>query len=386
MPERVFGPASSHGVTVNAGSIIKARIRQESGVTQTLKHLRFGVAQLEPQGQGIVPLPEAEPIEGVSPGFPGGGTYTLGENVLFGLALTPGLQGTLTTPSGATLSSFAEFVDVRGVAFHPDATLIGVATEDASTTSVLDGEDGTIRTEFDFNLTGLGRGIAFSPDGSMVAASSGDNDPRFRILSTADGSVLHSGPAGITNTVGTVAFSPNGERLLMALSGSTGNPGVAVYDLAAEATVGAFTNIVPGKLAASWSPDGSLIAAVGNQGDRVHLIDATDGTVLDSALTETRSKLSFAPDGESVLVSADSARPQQFDVTARTLNSIKLFPSGYEGSVAFSPDGRYATMLDGDGEIVAWDFTDEVFVTTYASPSSRPMSSAWQNDPGIIRA
>ena len=58
MPERVFGPASSHGVLVNAGSIIKARIRQESGSTQTLKHLRFGVAQLEPQGAGLVPLPK----------------------------------------------------------------------------------------------------------------------------------------------------------------------------------------------------------------------------------------------------------------------------------------------------------------------------------------
>ena len=58
MPERVFGPASSHGVTVNAGSVIRARVRQESGVTQTLKHLRFGVAQLEPQGEGLVPLPD----------------------------------------------------------------------------------------------------------------------------------------------------------------------------------------------------------------------------------------------------------------------------------------------------------------------------------------
>ena len=57
MPARSFGPYSSDGIPVRAGAKVQLRVKQTSGDPQQLAKLRFGIAQLEPQGSGGLTLP-----------------------------------------------------------------------------------------------------------------------------------------------------------------------------------------------------------------------------------------------------------------------------------------------------------------------------------------
>jgi len=72
MPARSFGPYSSDGIPVRAGAKVQLRVKQTSGDPQQLAKLRFGIAQLEPQGSGGLTLPA------FGGGAPSGPTVELG--------------------------------------------------------------------------------------------------------------------------------------------------------------------------------------------------------------------------------------------------------------------------------------------------------------------
>ena len=67
MPARSFGPYSSDGIPVRAGAKVQLRVKQTSGDPQQLAKLRFGIAQLEPQGSGGLTLPATGPGGGGEP-------------------------------------------------------------------------------------------------------------------------------------------------------------------------------------------------------------------------------------------------------------------------------------------------------------------------------
>ena len=56
------GPYSSDGIPITSGQRFSARIVQNSGSPQTFPRIRFGVAQLEPQGRAMVDLPDFTPL------------------------------------------------------------------------------------------------------------------------------------------------------------------------------------------------------------------------------------------------------------------------------------------------------------------------------------
>ena len=107
--------------------------------------------------------------------------------------------------------AFAEHVGgVYGVAYSPDGALIAAAGADASVT-IWDSKSGALRQQLPF--FGAVHTVAFSPDGKLVAAGSVDHT--IKIFETATGTFVRK-LAGHDEAVWCVAFSPDGKHLASA--------------------------------------------------------------------------------------------------------------------------------------------------------------------------
>ena len=120
------------------------------------------------------------------------------------------LERTLTGHTGQVL----------GVAFSPDGWLLATASSDG-TARVWDmATGGCLRT-----LAGHTEwvyGVAFSPDGRLLAAAAGD-DKTARVFDLATGECLRAF-IGHSKWVYGVAFSPDGQRLPPLLAGANTGP------------------------------------------------------------------------------------------------------------------------------------------------------------------
>jgi WD40 repeat protein len=189
-------------------------------------------------------------------------------------------------------------------------------------------------------------GVAFSPDGSIVATGSADASARLWEEATGHPVAVLSGHVGGLTAV---VFSPDGSIVATAsVDGSarlwrwaSGQPWVTL-----PGSGGAMVGV-------TFSPDGAAVATVTRHGHLRLWRRAGWRLAREIALGAGVPRgVAFAPDG--ALVATVAGTVELWDV-ASGAPALRLGDDAGASCVAFAPDGRHLAVGCADGAVRLWD-------------------------------
>lgn len=222
--------------------------------------------------------------------------------------------------------------------------------------------------------------VAFSPDGSLLAAAS------------LDGSVSLWRTQGILRNkirlhdkmVLAVAFSPDGKRLASSSADGT----IAVFDHAGKLDkrlAGHVTNVI----SLAWSPNGRHIASGAD--DRRICIHEPEGklvTVLTGQM-QAPTTIEFTPDGSKMLVSERGQHFVVYDTKTWRMSKLVKAHQDVVWDLSVSRDGKLVATGSKDKTVRIWDFdgkklgeiagfTDEIWTLSW-SPDGKKLACGLRN-------
>jgi WD40 repeat protein len=234
-------------------------------------------------------------------------------------------------------------------------------------------------------LTGLGAvyTVAFSPDGSALAAGGSDWETSLWDLTHPARPVLFCRPFGYDDIVYSVVFRPGGEILAAGRADGTVQLW-SVTDPARPKALGPFIYASEGATySVAFSPDGRIMA-VGGTDTQVWLWDLTDPAdpvnlgsfggqdIMFNGQGDTVLTVAFSPSGQTLASGNTGSAVHLWDVTSPAKPVLLGQPligfPGYVYSVAFSPDGH--VLACGSADIIElWDVTDPAHPAALGQPS-----------------
>lgn len=222
-------------------------------------------------------------------------------------------------------------------------------------------------------------GLAFSPDGKMLASTALDGTIRLWDVARQKEALPFAGPQ---HTVSAIALSPDGKSLV-----SCGGRMVRVWDAVTGGQIACLESHVGDMYACAWSRDGRRIATVGehnvvviwdletgqaimNLGDAVDLNQGPSKPYQEHPRSLTFSEKGdiLAAWGEGVLRVWDLASGQI--IRQWQPNEVGRF-----GSVAFSPDLKLLAGTGDDFDIRLWEMMSGREVCTLSGSKQENISS-----------
>ena len=234
---------------------------------------------------------------------------------------------------------------VYSACFSPDGKQILTGSHDSSA-RLWDAETGRVLRTLKGHTHQV-NAVAFAPDGRRFLT--GSEDHAVRLWDAQIGQQLFMRRNRASAPVKSVAYSPNGTRLL-----SGGHAGVRVLD--AQTGEQKFVFNGHGKAgvhAVAFAPDGQRILT-GSHDQTARLWDAQTGKelLLLKGHTNYVTAVAFAPEGKRVLTGSLDQTARVWD--AQTGEGLLTLKSAFGvNAVAFSPDGK--RILTGSKSARLWD-------------------------------
>ena len=243
--------------------------------------------------------------------------------------------------------------------------------------------------------------VAFSPDGTTLATGghdnlSGDSGYNRIRLWDADTGQLKTTLVGHMDSILSVVFSPDGSTLASGGGWPNNNrsnrkqdAGIRLWDVTTGQLKATLTGATDSVGSVAFSPDGTKLAS----GSRDHKVQLWD--VVTRRLTATfrghRSRvnnIAFSPDGNTLATghgdSQTEGAAQLWDVATREVTTTFRGDRGPVNSVAFSPDGNTLATGNGDwrtdGTVQLWEVTTGQLISTLTGHTDEVSSVAFSPD------
>jgi WD40 repeat protein len=282
----------------------------------------------------------------------------------------PGTGGSAVTTSCATISTTPGVVNAcgrtTGIAYSPDGQLLATATETPNPSiHIWRLSDGSLVR----NIAGHGRygsySVAFSPDGSILATAGNapvvdncgvttgpaltDNDPTVvKLWDVATGNLLREIPAACGSYADAATFSHDGARLVTAGYDNA----IQVWNVAD----GSLVTTIPVTTTfynAHFSPDDTRVIGAGMGTGGVW--NAATGALIFAipGLEDEMNDAAYSPDGSRIVTTGNQGNLQVFDANGALLQSIPTQAQSYFSHVVWVDD-THVVNDDWGGDIQSW--------------------------------
>lgn len=259
-------------------------------------------------------------------------------------------------PDGALLRHYPRTTGViRDLALLQDARRMACAGDYSAAVLWAPGER-TALTRVD--LLGLGRAVAFSKGGDLMAA--GGTGGEAVVLSAHTGELVHRAPPP-RSVIADISFVADGSRYLTARASQPGTEALALSAVDGEVLARYRSGLIP-ITSVAGHPDGILLAT-GNAHGRIELWSPSE-TLLGgfNAHSGEIRQLQFLADGWRLLSLGADSTLRVWDVSTQRL-LLEIPQAGSMG--AAGADGRLAITGSDDGTVRVWNIESGALLHTY---------------------
>ncbi|MEG4070857.1 AAA-like domain-containing protein, partial [Microcoleus sp. Pol11C2] len=213
--------------------------------------------------------------------------------------------------------------------------------------------------------------VAFSPDGKRLASASSDNTIQLWDLQSQKPIATLNGHS---NAVRSVAWSPDGKRLASASSDHT----IKLWNLQSQKPIATLIGHSSSVRSVAWSPDGLTLASASSD-NTIKLWNLQSQKPIATLTGHSSSvwSVAFSPDGLTLAsVSYDSTiklwnLQSQKPIATLTGHSSSVY------SLAWSPDGKRLASTSSDNTIKLWNLQSQKPIATLTGHSSSVWSVAF---------